>query len=324
MSAIPIDWISIFEEHGIEYRTRGANVAHGNINIHCPWCAYQDPSYHLGVSLTGKGYGCWRNSRHRGKDPSWLIRSLLGHQVAAKILARYVRAGRAHGRPEIVRDEIIRPHVLHLPEGVVQHDPIVDSRWDAYLVSRGFGIKDLPALWNDWGLLVGKYGTYAGRVLIPYYVRGEAVFFTARAITKDAEIRYKAMPHDQAVIDPKTILFNHDAIASPGGIILCEGPLDAIKATMYGPLPAVALSSNHATQEQLLALRAASRIYILLDNDHDDVMAVGEQALLLYYELIRLGIPCVTRVIPKGYKDLAEIPAEKFADTITLEYLTCR
>ncbi len=72
-----MDWEAFFVDHGIEYVTRGPNVKRGNVNISCPYCG-NDPSHHMGVSLDGKGFGCWRSANHAGKKPHNLIKALLG------------------------------------------------------------------------------------------------------------------------------------------------------------------------------------------------------------------------------------------------------
>lgn len=317
-----IDWVSVLEEHGVNYRARGANVAGGNINVHCPWCGGDDPSYHLGISLNGAGYGCWRNSKHRGRAPGYLLRALFG-TAATEILRKYGITASSVPRAPADVAEPIRPSTLEYPDGVCEYHHSWGRAWLDYLtVERGFNPEDLHILLDGWKLRCGRFGKYAGRLIIPYLMREQPVFFTARAI-RDAELRYKAMPHDEAVINPKHILFHHDAIDSPGGIVVCEGQLDAIKATMYGPLPAVALSSNHATKEQLAALRAASRIYLVLDNDRWEIdpRFISEQGLSLYHDLIKLDVPAKLVPMPRGFKDLASIPFEEYPSKFTLEYL---
>jgi hypothetical protein len=71
------DWIAFLDKHGIEYTERGPSTAKGNVYTHCPFCVASDQGRHMGISLNGKGWGCWRETTHRGKNPVRLIQALL-------------------------------------------------------------------------------------------------------------------------------------------------------------------------------------------------------------------------------------------------------
>jgi hypothetical protein len=278
--------------------------------------------------LRGKGYGCWRNSKHRGSHPARLLRELVGENEARALCVRY-RIGapgdRARGPSTVLPAETVRrPDTLAWEQGIGHYNAALDARFAAYLLRRGFDESDLLELFEGWGLKCGRAGRYSGRLIIPYYQHNRPVWFTARAITA-ADIRYKSMPHDQAVVDPKALLFHHDAIDSPGGIILCEGPLDAIKVSMYGPLPGVGLSTNKATPQQLQALTRAQRVFIITDNDQvglGGTPSIAETGLLLYHDLLKLGVSVRAVPMPRGYKDLGDIPFDQFDAALPLEALT--
>src|SRR5215831_11102115 len=74
-----IDWIQILDQHRIKHQDRGPSTNRGNTYVKCPWCGTSDHGFHLGISTNSpwRGYGCWRNSRHRGKSPSRLLAALL-------------------------------------------------------------------------------------------------------------------------------------------------------------------------------------------------------------------------------------------------------
>jgi Toprim-like len=320
-----VDWVKILEANGIEFRSRGANVAQGNVNIRCPWCADGDPSFHLGISLSGAGYGCWRSKAHRGKSVRYLLSALLGAETANRILEE--EGLKSRGKPSrIVEPKVeLRPRELEWPLGIEEYRPVLDKRFYAYLLSRGFDHEKTELLLKTY-FLVGRHGEYSGRIIIPYYQHERVVYFTARAVA-NAQLRYKACENKLAVVDPQTLLFNEDSLTEAGGVILCEGPLDAIKCTVYGPLPAVALSTNHATNEQLDKLARARRVYQILDNDNLHKSAAGdvtEAALTLQHELIGRGAFVKVLPMPKGYKDLAEIPWNLFPKVINWDFLSCQ
>ena len=41
---------SFLDDLNVEYIDSGKNHKAGNINIRCPYCGEEDPSYHLGIS----------------------------------------------------------------------------------------------------------------------------------------------------------------------------------------------------------------------------------------------------------------------------------
>lgn len=318
-----IAWERILRDANIDYRTAGKNVGRGEVNIKCPWCGHNDPSHHLGINLATSAYGCWRNSAHRGRSPLRLLTKLVGFGVARSIVSRYGLTVQRHHATE--SDESLRPGVLAYPAGIYPFSRTFDARFADYLaVARGFANADVDRVVDRFALRVARHGDYAARWIIPY-LRGERpLYFTARAITRHASLRYKACPNDCAVVDPRTIVFNEVALENPAGVIVCEGPLDAIKATTYGPLPAVALGSNHATDAQIRELKRARRVVLMLDNDHADDASgstVSEAALALYAQLISAGIPTICQPIPPPYKDLAEIPYHEYAQVFTTDRL---
>jgi len=296
------------------------------LNIQCPWCGTADPSFHLGINPKTGAYSCWRNrSAHSGYSPFRLLNQLLGAVKASAILRKYGVVQRAAQDVVSVRAEE-RPSVLHYPIGIAPYQAHLDDIFTRYLVqARGFAQEDLAQVIQRFNLRVGRHGTYAGRWIIPYMVAGRVVYFTARAITSNAVLRYKACPDALAVLNPSTLLFNAEALDNPAGVILCEGALDAIKATIYGPIPAVALGTNNASAAQIQQLTRARRVFIILDNDHIEngpIGSVTNQALAIYANLISHGIPARVVPMPTPYKDLAAIPYSEYPKLLTIKALT--
>lgn len=324
------DWERALGELGVEYVTSGKNVGHGEINIRCPWCGANDPSFHLGINPKKSAWRCWRNKAHAGKSITYLLNRLVGFARASALLERYGLAGSqqtyARGPQSILGDgeaAPTRPFTFTMPTGVYPFDRKFDFATARYLAYRGFNARHVATVAADFCLHVGRHGQYAGRLVIPYIERGQIVHFTARAIAA-TKLRFKASPVDEAVIDPKELIYNADALDNPAGVILVEGPLDAIKTTFYAPLPGVALSTNSVSKEQLQRLKRAKRVIIMLDNDEVKNSAVGNvstAALSLYADLMRAGVAAMVQPVPRGYKDLAEIPWNVFPRLITVETL---
>src|SRR5690554_4770393 len=72
-----MDWVAFLTQYNVDFITEGPNLAHGNVGVRCPFCG-DDPSYHMGISLDGHGWNCWRNGQHRGRSPIRLIQALTG------------------------------------------------------------------------------------------------------------------------------------------------------------------------------------------------------------------------------------------------------
>ena len=72
-----MDWIQFLEQRNIHYVSSGPNTSKNQLGLRCPWCGGNDPSEHLSVNLEGKGFRCWRQPLHSGKNPAKLIQALL-------------------------------------------------------------------------------------------------------------------------------------------------------------------------------------------------------------------------------------------------------
>lgn len=285
----PLNWPDLLRQEGIPYIERGANVKRGEISIKCPFCGSADPSYHMGLSLETGWWSCWRNrTAHSGKSPLRLLMKLLGipYWQARKlaglgedyvdpegfdaVAARFL--GRERGttaRPAEVRREFLQ----HDPDSVPIDDRIGTRRARNYLIDRGFDDGHIDELVRLYDLRTARSGNYASRVIIPYYLDGLLVTWTARAIA-DSEIRYKDLSRDQSLVPPKETLHNHDCITEGGDVLVIqEGPFDALKIDFYGRshgVRSVALSTNSLSDEQSAMLAAADDQFrvklVMMDN----------------------------------------------------------
>lgn len=278
---------------GIDHVTRGPNVARGHINIKCPFCG-DDPSHHLGIQVKGGAWGCWRDRRHRGKDPRRLVQALLRCSldeadrivvdgsdllaVGVDGLTEQLKALDAEPR-RVVSKRVV------WPDGVYPVDEQPNAkRARVYLEERGFLAGDVLAVANHYGLRVGVSGEWRGRLLVPVVDRGRLIGWTGRAMGK-AEIKYRAHPGGDTI---KRYLLNADAARLPGAevLVVVEGPLDTIKLDWYGRgcgVVVVGLMGASWTPTQTAALVALGgsfrRVVVLLDPDAD-VQALDLQSRL--------------------------------------------
>lgn len=103
----------------------------------------------------------------------------------------------------------------------------------------------------------------------------------------------------------ETLLFG-DRIQAGGAVIVCEGPIDAIKCDLC-PAAAVATFGKNVTKDQInmIAASGAKEAYIALDPDAE----VESAALKVALEM--KGLICKRLVPPPEFKDLGEMSFEQ-------------
>lgn len=220
------DWRGLFDELRIPWRDRGPNTSNGNINIPCPWCR-DDPSFHLSVAEERDAYFCYRDpNRHSGRNMHGLLIKLgVPRNDTARLLNRYASKARPAPPPGNLEN------VLRASERAWSHfKPLTNNQVALdYLASRGFDDPQLLAVRYD--LRYAPEGTWAGRILIPYY-RGAAVeTWTGRAY-RGHEPKY--LMHDVAQkISP--IYSPSRSAQGRRKLVLVEGPFDALKIAAAVP-----------------------------------------------------------------------------------------
>ena len=273
------DIAEVFDELGIPYRERGANVSSGNVVVRCPWCP-DDPSAHLHVSRETGAFYCWRDGSHRGRNPVRLIMKLAGIPYGE---ARAVLCIDSWKLPEDVRDSI-REHRRNV-EGLILPDhfrPLwKDSSpqarlFHAFLKRRGF--DDPVRLSGVFGLHHCTDGFWAGGLIFPVTVRGVIHTWQARFLFGDQ--RYVSLSARREIegykakTPIKDLLGCFDQALNGGDVlVVVEGMFDAMKLNWHGAdlgLRSVCLfgcSSISEDQEALLIdlMTRFSRLVILFD-----------------------------------------------------------
>lgn len=252
-----IDWPRFLDAQRIEYVESGPSTAKGNIYTHCPWCGDADQSYHLGISIRTpwRGYGCWRNDNHRGRNPARLVSALLGVSIesASHILGQ-------ENAPALIGDEALKGQIAALiaPTQDSQEErelvlpkefkPIKVGRpacqmFVDYLVSRKYREHHIKRLCKIYNLHYCLSGLFKYRVIFPVYTKKGLVTWTGRSIVSAREPRYLSLTVDPEVAGSgdvaraniKDCLFNERELFRGGlALILGEGPLDAMRLDFVG------------------------------------------------------------------------------------------
>lgn len=319
-----LDFKALLDEHRIEYVTRGKNVSRGEVNIQCPFCGSADPSHHMGINLESGWWSCWRNANHRGKSPLRLLVALLRipywqARELAGLGKDYVDPDGFSSVVQRLRDgwgttvqaEQAEARVLRLDRDFRPVDgTYATRRFEDYLCDvRGFDRRDVPDVCLDYDLHCATGGTWAGRLIMPYYMDGQLVTWTGRAIGR-AEVRYKDLSVDESLLAPKHTLYNHDALIEGGRVlVIVEGPMDAMKLDFYGRpygVRAVGLSTNSMQDDQAYLLAESCQQFDRLGVMMDRASAVSiADSMRMRNALSFLGRPVQSLLPPGGAKDAA-------------------
>lgn len=299
------DWQRLLEEQRIEYVTRGPNVKRGEINIKCPFCGSADPSHHMGLNLENGWWSCWRRRDiHSGKSPLRLIMALLrvpygrAREIAG-LGDDYVDpegfdavAARILGKTGDIKPSATERRFLDFePDFQPITDKVRTRRHWNYLFDRGFkrvnrdGVDDVDRLVRDYKLMAGMRGNWTDRIIIPFYLDGQLVTWTGRAIGpserryRDLELQPSPWRKDApwSILGPKETLYNVDCISKGGkALVLQEGPFDVLKVDFYGRrfgVRSVGLATNSMSEAQTHLLRMAEgkfhKLIVMMDTKSD-------------------------------------------------------
>lgn len=240
------NWKSFLSSRNIEYVERGRNVSKGNIGIRCPLCA-DDPSHHLNISLQGKGWACWREASHRGRNDAKLVKALIGctWEEAFEITG---------GKPDVqTTDELLekclawqrgwkpKSKSIEFPKEfrpLAGKDNVFRRPVMEYMKGRGYSGYDVENLAKRYHLHYAINGPWSRRVLVPIYNEGgQLVNYTGRAVG-DQSARYKTLGGTEAGSPMSSCLFDCPCVFKiPGRVlVVTEGPFDAMRLNWIGGL----------------------------------------------------------------------------------------
>lgn len=243
-----LDWFSFLRQHGIPYTTTGPNASAGRVNVKCPFCS-DDPSEHMGISIGGHGWSCWRNASHRGRSAPKLIDALIkcGMAEATRLAGGDVALPEDQDlgselRSRLGEQQIRKPKLvsLNLPHEFkpLDNGSRFADQFLEYLSWRGYKKTQLKWLVKTYDLHYATSGKFAYRVIIPIYDRwGKLLTWTGRSILPDEELRYLTLKREQQICAPKETLLGLPLLWScpnPKVLLVCEGPFDAFWVTAFG------------------------------------------------------------------------------------------
>lgn len=285
-----MNWVSFLEQRGIEFVDRGPSTSKDNIYVACPFCGDADHGHHMGISLKGSGWGCWRNTTHRGRNPAKLVQALLrcSWEEANSIAGR---GGRVVSGLRGIMDRLQGKVFSDTPKALVMPEyfkPLVQENsphWN-YFRGRGFKHQEIEDLSEKFDLRMvwGGMGLWSWRIIIPVYNEdGDLVTWTARSIS-DKGLRYRTLTADPAKAEEDKLVAIHPISDCLLGVerlftrkkilVVVEGPFDCMRMALEEdqyPVHVTCLFGKGVSEAQrdlLIRLRPFyDDVYLLLDPD---------------------------------------------------------
>ena len=328
------DWIDFLERHGIEYVTSGPSVVKGNVAVRCPLCGAADPSHHLGISLSGKGWGCWRDASHRGKSDAQLVRLLIGCS-RDEAIAIVGDMPRAVSDIESRVSQLLKPaqfvnegRKLQLPKEFKKIDESFSARlYVQYLQNRKFSKTRILRMSEDFGLRFCNKAAFSGRIIFPVYVEGELVTWTGRSIFPNATLRYMSLTADKerarelgvlpalGMINQYLLWYDDLFATDSDTIVIVEGPFDALRVRVLGEkfgITSTCFFTSEPSRRQVDLLHEVlpkfPKRYVLLDRGAD-VKAMRVRRL---FSEAFTSIDVTMLRLPKHVKDPGDLTKQEF------------
>lgn len=261
---------SYLDSRAIQWWPAGSkNVGRGWIGITCIFHA--DHSNHLGIHLASKKFKCLVCGR-KGFIVE-LVQRLEGgiSEAQANAIIRQFQTSVPYVEEEPKKRARPGSNILP-PEARVKFLPAHLN----YLRMRNF---DPDAIINKYGLLCcGPVGLYKFRIVIPVFMKGRVVNFTARDITGQSDTKYRTCPNAKAVLPVEECLYNIDNVRG-SNVLDMEGPTDVWRV---GDNSVANLGMNFNYHRALLLHdRGVRNVFIMFDAEPKAQQRARETALTL-------------------------------------------
>lgn len=283
----------LFKDYAVQYSIK---VNRGWVNTRCVFCG--GPSLKLGFNPEGDYCTCFNCGGHRLDEALSKLLNV-SFSVLNEIIVPYM------GRTGIVQ-KLNRKggckNVVLPSDGFT----VAERR---YLIKRDF---DPDYLHQKYGLVGGGVaGAWKYRIIIPIYLNGKVISWTARSILGKEELialdipRYKNLSIAESVIDPKSTLFNLDHCRG-NSVILTEGAFDVMR---LGD-DSVCSFGIELSQAQVSIIKDRFRkVYVMFDNE----AGAQKKARKFGLELSSVGVyvEVVDAYSEYGVNDGAELSDEQ-------------
>lgn len=263
----------------------------------------------MGVSLEGKGWGCWREASHRGKAPTRLIQAILGCSWAEALRITGSRSALPAGPDGLLG--AVRSALGDLPPASLAPAIKLPSEFKplslragpfySYFRDRDFVRDEIEWLAKAFDLHTCLRGSnWAWRIILPVRdEQSELITWTGRAVG-EARIRYKTLTSDpeRAGNDPVALAPISDCLLNMKRLVrgahflvVTEGPFDCMRLALEvqdfdAQVTCLFGKAMSPAQMDILAMIRPlyDRVFLLLDPD------AGVSSLRMSAALQPLGV----------------------------------
>jgi len=282
--------VSLLENLGIEVTGETST----DIICLCPFHMNKNTgAFNISKGEDAHPWRCWNASCHKSGNILALIEEVNSWDRIQSLL--YIK--RFNPKSSLgIKKKKVRSYDILSEEAIIEFLP-PNPETLSYMLNRGFSQKTLA----DFSV-----GTGDGAIIIPCRDEvGRLVGFTRR-LTYPSNFKY--MDNN---LPKRFILFNLNNAIKHDSVIVCEGPLDAMKIHQAGFPNVVATMMGTLTEFQAKLLRKSfSTVTIFTDADE-----AGRKLGGLIEEKIK-GARIYWAKIPNGYKDAGEMPDEEIREAI--------
>ncbi len=223
----------------------------GWVQLHCPKCSSGREGWHLGFSLEGGSFNCWRCGSIKLSDAIQSLLRLPNQSDVRTIISAYQKKG-----PIAHREYVHRPKTIIPPTGLEPLRP----RHIQYLTDRGFNVQTLEETW-ELKATTCLSGAWNWRIVYPVRNRaGMLVAYQGRSISDKVHPKYKLTGDKEMLEDPSNLLYGIHLVYGDT-VLVVEGALDVWSVGM-GAVAAFGIDWKPA---QVLALKEYRRRFILFD-----------------------------------------------------------
>lgn len=294
------------ESCGVQYRENSRSYI-----FVCPRCNKKGKLY---IQKSNGNFVCWVCKETEGFQgrPEFALAELTGEAIYSIREKLYGSAPMVQGgtyldcplRDFFGEDEVVDDEAEELVE--------IQWPWDYYPIEHKHGARGATYLAErgvplDVAQLYGiRYAPVERRVVFPIYAGARLVGWQKRLIVDNRAwneeteewVEGPKILSSRGIPRERTVMFSNRPMTEH--VVLCEGPVDALKAHLCGGNVATMGKAVSANQVKLLRNAGVTKFYMALDPD------AFEETRRLVSDLGDLE--CHLLVVPSQYKDLGAMP----------------
>jgi DNA primase len=271
-----LDIRNCLDELDIAYTEPGSkNTGQNSISIECPWC--EDNSFHLGIELNRKYWGCWKCSNKGGIIQLIMKLKKWDYNEAVEHLYKYMNID-----PSFVPNNDSELNTSVSEVKLTGVNKLLDPHRN-YLESRRF---NPDYIFEKYRVnCVGPIGKYNNSIIVPFFKHNRIVTFAAADITRRAENKYTYLSREKSITPIGKTLYNIDNAIDT--VIVVEGITDVWRLGDG----AVALGRKKFTSWQVKRLVKFKRVGIMLDSDATEMAEELAHNVGMFTEVVLYSLP---------------------------------